>query len=109
MIYGEVYLFFQRRRSAEHVSGRCSRHRLLRRQHPVPDVCRRRLHRRETEVFTLEQINQLVVDQMRTGVVVVSSEGEIKLINAAGKELLTTPERASTIPDERLPYRLVEN
>jgi two-component system sensor histidine kinase PilS (NtrC family) len=46
------------------------------------------IRRRETEVFTLEQINQLVVDKISTGVVVASHEGIIKLINAAGRDLL---------------------
>tara|TARA_R110002072_G_scaffold14259_3_gene59209 strand:+ start:9673 stop:11286 length:1614 start_codon:yes stop_codon:yes gene_type:complete len=46
------------------------------------------LRRRETEVFTLEQINQLVVEQIGTGVVVASHDGIIKLINAAGRDLL---------------------
>jgi two-component system sensor histidine kinase PilS (NtrC family) len=67
----------------------------------------RQLRRRETEVFTLEQINQLIVDQMRTGVVVVRDNGKIKLINAAGKELLKITAQPE-IPVERLPYRLVD-
>jgi len=46
------------------------------------------LRRRETEVFTLEQINQLVVEKISTGVVVASHDGIIKLINAAGRDLL---------------------
>jgi two-component system sensor histidine kinase PilS (NtrC family) len=46
------------------------------------------IRRRETEVFTLGQINQLVVDKISTGVVVASHEGIIKLINAAGRDLL---------------------
>lgn len=52
------------------------------------------IRRRETEVFTLEQINQLVVEKISTGVVVASHDGIIKLINAAGRELLfpETPE-----------------
>lgn len=65
----------------------------------------RQLRRRESEVFTLEQINQLIVDQMRTGVVVVTSDGDIKLINSAGKEYLKIP-TVPKIGSERLPYRL---
>lgn len=67
----------------------------------------RQLRRRETEVFTLEQINQLIVDQMRTGVVVVRGDGQIRLINSAGKEFLKIPS-VPQIPEERLPYRLVD-
>lgn len=46
------------------------------------------IRRRETEVFTLEQINHLVVEKIGTGVVVASHDGIIKLINAAGRNLL---------------------
>ncbi len=67
----------------------------------------RQLRRRETEVFTLEQINQLIVDQMRTGVVVVGADNEIKLINAAGIDLLKVPGQPQ-IAREKLPYRLAD-
>lgn len=67
----------------------------------------RQLRRRETEVFTLEQINQLIVEQMRTGVVVASPEGKIKIINAAAAALLRIPSEPK-IALERLPYRLVD-
>ena len=66
-----------------------------------------KLRRRETEVFTLEQINQLIVDKMRTGVVVISADDEIKLINDAGKEYLKIPS-VPQIPSERLPYSLTD-
>lgn len=46
------------------------------------------LRRREKEVFTLEKINQLVVEKISTGVVVASHDGIIKLINASGREFL---------------------
>ncbi len=66
----------------------------------------RQLRRRETEVFTLEQINQLVVNQMRTGVVVVAADGNIKLINAAATELLHGQKDKSS--NGRLPSRLTD-
>ena len=60
------------------------------------------LRRRETEVFTLEKINQLVVEKIGTGVVVASHDGIIKLINAAGRELLfpdlATLEKGTELP-----------
>ncbi|MFT4727938.1 MAG: two-component system sensor histidine kinase PilS (NtrC family) [Granulosicoccus sp.] len=65
------------------------------------------LRNREQEVFKLEQINQLVIDRMRIGVVVVSNSGMIKLINNAGKHLLVIPAEPD-IPGERLPYRLID-
>ncbi|MEX1237929.1 MAG: histidine kinase dimerization/phospho-acceptor domain-containing protein, partial [Pseudomonadales bacterium] len=67
----------------------------------------RQLRRREVEVLTLEKINQVIVDQMRTGVVVVSAQGDIKLINAAGKEYLRIPNQPQ-IPQVKLPDRLID-
>jgi len=67
----------------------------------------KQLRNREQEVFKLEQINQLVIDRMRIGVVVVSNKGMIKLINNAGKQLLVIPAEPD-IPGERLPYRLID-
>ena len=61
---------------------------------------------KESEVFSLEQINQIVVDQMRTGVAVVSENGLIKLINTAGKQLLFpkpgADQRTSQLPSDLL-------
>jgi len=50
------------------------------------------LRKRESEVFTLEEINQTIVEKMRTGVAIANAEGKIKLINAAGKNLLGSEE-----------------
>ncbi|MDG1907874.1 MAG: ATP-binding protein [Pseudomonadales bacterium] len=65
------------------------------------------LRKRDQEVFKLEQINQLVVDRMRIGVIVVSSNGMIKLINNAGKKLLVIPTTPST-SGAHLPDRLLD-
>jgi two-component system, NtrC family, sensor histidine kinase PilS len=62
----------------------------------------RQLHRRESELFTLEQINQIIVDQMRSGVAVVNKDGELKLINASGKQMIYPQEQdkeADTLPE----------
>jgi two-component system sensor histidine kinase PilS (NtrC family) len=48
----------------------------------------RALRTRESEVHTLEQINQLVIERLRIGVAVVSSQGEPRLINQAAENLL---------------------
>lgn len=107
MAYGEFYLFFLGRNDLQSLfqAG------VLGFVYFVANILfqnlSRQLRRRETEVFTLEQINQLIVDQMRTGVVVVANDGMIKLINAAGKEYLKVPSQPN-IPVERLPYRLVD-
>ncbi|MCB1692211.1 MAG: PAS domain-containing sensor histidine kinase [Pseudomonadales bacterium] len=66
-----------------------------------------RLRSRETEVFTLEKINQIIVNQMRTGVVVVDPLGKIRLINQAAKRYLSIP-MAPNLEEERLPYRLLD-
>ena len=53
------------------------------------------LRRRETEVFSLGHINQIIVGQMRTGVAVASIDGEIQLINTAGQQLLNPGQNTS--------------
>ncbi|MCB1644139.1 MAG: PAS domain-containing sensor histidine kinase [Pseudomonadales bacterium] len=67
----------------------------------------RQLRARESEVFTLEQINQLIIDQMKTGVVVVSHAGTIKSINQAAEKFLSIAAEPE-IAREKLPYRLVD-
>ncbi len=63
------------------------------------------LRKRENEVFTLEQINQLIVEKMNTGVVVTSQEGTIRLINAAGRNLLF-PDTREVNDDTEIPRAL---
>lgn len=107
MVYGEIYLFFLNPSDLQGLfqAG------VLGIVYFVANILfqnlSRQLRSREEQVFTLEKINQLIVDQMRTGVVVVSAEGDIKLINAAGKEYLRVPSQPQ-IPQERLPYRLID-
>lgn len=48
--------------------------------------------RRREDIERLSQINQLIVQRMQTGVVVMSSEGEIKLLNNAAAEILDYPD-----------------
>ena len=64
------------------------------------------LRRRQTEVFTLEQINRLVVENMRTGVVVITDDNKARLMNQAAEHLLTNPDEASS-PRENLPASLL--
>ncbi len=107
MVYGEVYLFFRNEVDLQSMFQSGLLGIVLFVANILFQSLSRKLRHSETEVFTLEQINQLVVDQMRTGVVVVSSEGEIKLINSAGKDLLEIPSQPA-FPAEKLPYRLVD-
>jgi len=65
------------------------------------------LRKTESQVYTLEQINQLIIDTLKTGVVVVTSTGKIKSINRAGETFLRIPSEPG-IARERLPYRLVD-
>ncbi len=67
----------------------------------------RQLRSRETEVHSLEQINQLVIQRMRVGVVVVSDQGQPRLINLAAETLLDNPaDKSST--REVLPNALLD-
>jgi two-component system, NtrC family, sensor histidine kinase PilS len=68
----------------------------------------RQLRTRDTEVHTLEQINQLVIERMRVGVVVVSDKGYPRLINLAAETLLDTP-GDKTSPREFLPRALLDS
>jgi len=65
------------------------------------------LRKTETEVITLEQTNQLIIDTMKTGVVVIASDGSIKSINHAAKAFLRIPS-VPEIARDRLPYRLAD-
>lgn len=65
------------------------------------------LRKTKSAVFTLEQTNQLIIDNIKTGVVVVSPAGKIKSINRAGVTFLSIP-AVPEIARERLPYRLVD-
>ncbi|MBL4682763.1 MAG: PAS domain-containing sensor histidine kinase [Pseudomonadales bacterium] len=64
------------------------------------------LRKRESEVFTLEEINQTIVEKMRTGVAIANANGKIKLINAAGKNLLQS-EGLETNEINELPENLM--
>ena len=65
------------------------------------------MRKTKSAVFTLEQTNQLIIDNIKTGVVVVSPAGKIKSINRAGVTFLSIP-AVPEIARERLPYRLVD-
>ncbi|GAB3381782.1 HAMP domain-containing histidine kinase [Spongiibacter taiwanensis] len=62
--------------------------------------------RRRDDLERLSKLNQMIVQRMQTGVMLLSSEGEIKLLNAAAAELLG---RQSThlSPGELAPPELI--
>ena len=65
----------------------------------------RQLRAKEGEVAALEQVNQLVIERMKMGVVVVSEDSKIKLINKSAETLLATPNFNGTLLNS-LPYTL---
>ncbi len=67
----------------------------------------RQLRAKEGEVVALGQINQMVIDRMKMGVVVVSEEDEILLINTSAELLLATPDVDGNLLTT-LPYTLVD-
>ncbi|MDH5737975.1 MAG: hypothetical protein OEZ23_06665, partial [Gammaproteobacteria bacterium] len=58
----------------------------------------RKLQSREKEVFTLEKINQHVIDSMRTGVLVVSNQGDVQMLNTSAQRLLWGREESLNNP-----------
>jgi two-component system sensor histidine kinase PilS (NtrC family) len=56
----------------------------------------RQLRERESEVFSLEKLSQTVINRMRIGVLVVSRDGTIHLINRAAEVLLALEARTKS-------------
>ncbi len=61
------------------------------------------LRKRQSQVLTLEQINQFIIEGMRTGVVVTTENYETKMMNRAAERLLNlrntnTSETQNTLP-----------
>ncbi len=67
----------------------------------------RQLRNRQAEVFTLEQINQLIIEGMRTGVVVITADNNARLMNQAAEQFLTDPHGPKS-PREELPEVLIQ-
>jgi two-component system sensor histidine kinase PilS (NtrC family) len=77
----------------------------------------RRLHRSEAtslargaEVASLEQMNRVIVQRLRTGILVLDPSGTLRLVNSAGRRLLGLPEdenEPATLP-ARLQQDLVQ-
>lgn len=51
----------------------------------------RQLHSRQSEVYTLEQINQLIIEGMSTGVVLLNNDQTPRMINFSAERLLSSP------------------
>ncbi len=67
----------------------------------------RQLRNRQTEVYTLEQINQLIIERMRTGVVVITDDEQARLMNHAAEQLLKQPEGTASLPGQ-VPHLLLD-
>ena len=60
----------------------------------------RQLHNRQSEVYTLEQVNQLIIEGMSTGVVVLKDNQSPRMINHAAERLLSSPGDLVPVSDE---------
>ncbi len=67
----------------------------------------RQLRSRQTEVYTLEQINRLIIENMRTGVVVLTDDNKARLMNQAAERLLPTSDLEDTVSGQ-IPEVLLE-
>ena len=47
---------------------------------------------RAREIINLEQLNKMIIQRMRTGIIVCSENGEVHLVNEAAKELMPNQE-----------------
>jgi two-component system, NtrC family, sensor histidine kinase PilS len=66
------------------------------------------LRTRQSEVYTLEQINQLIIEGMRTGVVVLTQDNTARLMNNAAERFLLLPDQSIGTLREQLPGVLLE-
>jgi len=106
-LYGEFYLFFL---NENNVQGFFQAG-LLGIVYFVTNVLfqtlSRQLHKRQTEVYTLEQINQLVIGGIRTGVVVLADNSKPRLMNQAAERFLSTPNQLAPV-SEGVPDNLLQ-
>lgn len=65
------------------------------------------LRNRQTEVNTLEQINQFIIEGMRTGVVVLTDGNKARLMNNAAERYLSLPDQPIESVREQLPQSLM--
>ena len=105
-IYGEFYLFFLNENDIQSFfqAG------LLGIVYFVTNILfqtlSRQLQKRQTEVFTLEQINQLVIGGLPTGVVVLTNNSKPRLMNKSAERFLSKPSQPGadyeSVPDNLL-------
>ena len=65
--------------------------------------------KRATDIVQLEKMNRLIIQRMRTGIIVSNAQGHIEMMNEAAKELLTPKDDAYTdAPNSHIPPLLME-
>lgn len=97
-IYDEFYLFFKNVTDAQSFFQAGLLGIVLFTANILFQYLSMQLRARESEVFSLEKLNQMVINRMRIGVVVVSREGLVHLINNAAEGMLLE----TTDPDQQI-------
>ncbi len=87
-VYDEFYLFFRNISDAQSFFQAGLLGIVLFTANILFQYLSKQLRERESEVFSLEKLNQMVINRMRIGVVVVSKKGQIHLINNAAEAML---------------------
>lgn len=65
--------------------------------------------KRATDILQLEKMNRLIIQRMRTGIIVCNTHGQVEMMNEAAKELLMSDENQANNPQhDRLPTPLLE-
>lgn len=65
--------------------------------------------KRATDIVQLEKMNRLIIQRMRTGIIVSNTHGQVEMMNEAAKELLIANDnRANNTLHNRLPAALQE-
>ena len=57
--------------------------------------------RRAKEILNLEKLNQMIIQRMRTGIIVCSENGQMHMVNAAAKELMPVSSGAIVQEDKK--------
>jgi len=66
------------------------------------------LRSRQSEVYTLEQMNQIIIEGMSTGVVVLNNENHARLMNNAAERFLALPDLEISALRSNLPEELLD-
>ncbi len=66
------------------------------------------LRSRQSEVYTLEQMNQIIIEGMSTGVVILNNENQARLMNNAAERFLALPDLEISALRSDVPRELLE-